>query len=177
MVAELMKGLSITLSHFFKKPVTLKYPDVKMTMYPRFRGLHELHRYENGLERCVCCGLCAAVCPADAIYMEAADNTPTLRLSAGERYAKPDEVGMLRGRGRSPPDRHRECPAPRRPGGTAARRRDADPSRISDRPRGGARPRRPLPFRRGDAPRALGGAGRRHARPHRAPAPHPARRR
>ncbi|HEY6221697.1 MAG TPA: NADH-quinone oxidoreductase subunit NuoI, partial [Candidatus Eisenbacteria bacterium] len=96
MVAELMKGLSITLSHFFKKPVTLKYPDVKMKMYPRFRGLHELHRYENGLERCVCCGLCAAVCPADAIYMEAAENTPTLRFSAGERYAKRYEIDMLR---------------------------------------------------------------------------------
>jgi NADH-quinone oxidoreductase subunit I len=70
MVSELMKGLSITLTHFFKKPVTLKYPDVKMPMFPRFRGLHELHRYANGLERCVCCGLCAAVCPADAIYID-----------------------------------------------------------------------------------------------------------
>jgi len=59
-IPELMKGLSITLSHFFKKPVTLRYPEQRMEMYPRFRGLHELHRYENGLERCVCCGLCAA---------------------------------------------------------------------------------------------------------------------
>jgi NADH-quinone oxidoreductase subunit I len=96
MVAELMKGLSITLSHLFKKPVTLKYPEVKMPMYPRFRGLHELHRYANGLERCVCCGLCAAVCPADAIYMEAAENTPTQRFSAGERYARRYEIDMLR---------------------------------------------------------------------------------
>ena len=96
MVSELMKGLSITLTHFFKKPVTIKYPEVRMTMYPRFRGLHELHRYENGLERCVCCGLCAAVCPADAIYMEAAENTPALRFSAGERYAKRYEIDMLR---------------------------------------------------------------------------------
>ena len=96
MVSELMKGLSITLSHLFRKPVTLQYPDVKMEMYPRFRGLHELHRYENGLERCVCCGLCAAVCPADAIYMEAAENTETERYSAGERYAKRYEIDMLR---------------------------------------------------------------------------------
>jgi NADH-quinone oxidoreductase subunit I len=96
MVSELMKGLSITLSHFFKKPVTIKYPEQRMPMYPRFRGLHELHRYENGLERCVCCGLCAAVCPADAIYMEAAENTPALRFSAGERYAKRYEIDMLR---------------------------------------------------------------------------------
>ena len=96
MVSELLKGLSITLSHFFKKPVTFHYPDEKMPMYPRFRGLHELHRYENGLERCVCCGLCAAVCPADAIYMEAAENSPTLRFSAGERYAKRYEIDMLR---------------------------------------------------------------------------------
>ena len=96
MVQELMKGLSITLSHFFKKPVTLKYPEVRMQMYPRYRGLHELHRYANGLERCVCCGLCAAVCPADAIYMEAAENSGTERYSAGERYAKRYEIDMLR---------------------------------------------------------------------------------
>jgi len=96
MVSELLKGLSITLSHLFKKPVTFHYPDEKMQMFPRFRGLHELHRYENGLERCVCCGLCAAVCPADAIYMEAAENTSTLRFSAGERYAKRYEIDMLR---------------------------------------------------------------------------------
>ena len=96
MISELMKGLSITLSHFFKKPVTLQYPDVRMEMYPRFRGLHELHRYENGLERCVCCGLCAAVCPADAIYMEAAENSETARFSAGERYAKRYDIDMLR---------------------------------------------------------------------------------
>ena len=96
MVSELMKGLSITLTHFFKKPVTLKYPDVRMPMYPRFRGLHELHRYSNGLERCVCCGLCAAVCPADAIYMEAAENTPAQRFSAGERYARIYEINMSR---------------------------------------------------------------------------------
>jgi NADH-quinone oxidoreductase subunit I len=96
MISELMKGLSITLSHFFKKPVTLQYPEVRMEMYPRFRGLHELHRYENGLERCVCCGLCAAVCPADAIYMEAAENSETERYSAGERYAKRYDIDMLR---------------------------------------------------------------------------------
>ena len=96
MVTELMKGLSITLSHFFKKPVTIQYPEQRMPMYPRFRGLHELHRYENGLERCVCCGLCAAVCPADAIYMEAAENTDTERYSAGERYAKRYDIDMLR---------------------------------------------------------------------------------
>jgi NADH-quinone oxidoreductase subunit I len=95
-ITELMRGLSITLSHFFKKPVTLQYPEQRMQMFPRFRGLHELHRYANGLERCVCCGLCAAVCPADAIYMEAAENTTTERYSAGERYAKRYDIDMLR---------------------------------------------------------------------------------
>jgi len=91
-----MRGLSITFSHLFKKPVTLKYPEQRAQMFPRYRGLHELHRYANGLERCVCCGLCAAVCPADAIYMEAAENTETERYSAGERFAKRYEIDMLR---------------------------------------------------------------------------------
>ena len=54
----------------------------------RYRGVHQLQRDENGLEKCVACFLCAAACPADCIYIEAAENTDQLRISGGERYAK-----------------------------------------------------------------------------------------
>ncbi len=86
----LPKGFYTTLKHLFKKPVTRKYPFEKREMAPRYRGKHYLERYDDGTERCVCCGLCAASCPADAIYMEGAEN------ENGERYAKVYEINLLR---------------------------------------------------------------------------------
>ncbi|GAI10793.1 unnamed protein product, partial [marine sediment metagenome] len=71
----------VTMKHMFKKPVTLDYPREKAPMAPRYRGKHYLERYDDGTERCVCCGLCAAACPADAIYMEPEEN------EKGERRA------------------------------------------------------------------------------------------
>ena len=62
--------MSITFKYLFRKPVTVQYPFEKVPMYPRYRGMHFLERYEDGTERCVCCGLCAKACPADCIYME-----------------------------------------------------------------------------------------------------------
>ena len=59
-------------------------------------GAHRLRRYENGLERCVGCALCAAVCPSEAIYLEAAENTKENRVSSGERYAEVYRIHMLR---------------------------------------------------------------------------------
>jgi NADH-quinone oxidoreductase subunit I len=70
--------------------VTVQYPFVKPPMMPRYKGLHFLERYEDGSERCVCCGLCAASCPADAIYMEPAET------EKGERYSKIYEINELR---------------------------------------------------------------------------------
>ncbi len=68
---ELMKGLSLTLKYLFKRKVTINYPHEKNPISSRFRGEHALRRYSNGEERCIACKLCEAVCPAQAIVIEA----------------------------------------------------------------------------------------------------------
>ncbi len=68
---ELAAGLGLTLRYFFKKKVTLNYPYEKGRLSPRFRGEHALRRYPNGEERCIACKLCEAICPAQAITIEA----------------------------------------------------------------------------------------------------------
>ena len=92
----MLKGLVTTLKEFFNKPVTISYPEQKRAVRRRFRGRHKLQRYANGLERCIGCSLCAAACPADAIFVEAAENTDSERYSPGERYARVYEINMLR---------------------------------------------------------------------------------
>ncbi|MGP1354485.1 MAG: NADH-quinone oxidoreductase subunit NuoI, partial [Parasphingopyxis sp.] len=68
---EIVKAHALTLKYFFKPKYTVNYPYEKNPISPRFRGEHALRRYPNGEERCIACKLCEAVCPAQAITIEA----------------------------------------------------------------------------------------------------------
>ena len=93
----IFSGLAITIKHFFKKPVTISYPDETREYSENFRGMHSLKRDENGKERCTACGLCALSCPAEAITMTAAERQPgEENLYREEKYAAVYEINMLR---------------------------------------------------------------------------------
>src|SRR5215831_5660713 len=92
-IAAIAKGMSITFSEMFRPTIVENYPDGDgplrgARIEARFRGAHVLQRDENGLEKCVACFLCAAACPSNCIYIEAAENTAENRISGAERYAK-----------------------------------------------------------------------------------------
>ena len=92
-IAAIAKGMSITFREMFQPTQVENYPDgpgpLKGAKFQeRFRGVHVLQRDENGLEKCVACFLCAAACPSNCIYIEAAENTAEKRVTGAERYAK-----------------------------------------------------------------------------------------
>ncbi len=72
---EIAKGMWVTLKYLFKSKVTINYPYEKSKISPRFKGEHALRRYPNGEERCIACKLCEAICPAQAIYIEAEERS------------------------------------------------------------------------------------------------------
>jgi NADH-quinone oxidoreductase subunit I len=92
----LFRGLFIVFKYGLRRPVTVQYPEEKRLLPPRSRGRHFLTKWEDGAERCVGCELCAIVCPSQAIYVKAAENTPEQTHSHGERYAKDFQINMLR---------------------------------------------------------------------------------
>ncbi|MDQ1357355.1 MAG: NADH-quinone oxidoreductase subunit [Acidimicrobiaceae bacterium] len=91
-----LKGFTISGKQFFQKTVTTQYPEDKRPKPERFHGRHVLNRYEDGMEKCIGCELCAGACPARCIYVRGADNPPDAPVSPGERYGFVYEINFLR---------------------------------------------------------------------------------
>lgn len=96
-IVAVVKGMWLTIRHFFKKKATIQYPEQKRQYSPVYRGQHLLMRDEAGRERCTACGLCALSCPAEAITMIAAERKHgEEHLYREEKYASTYEINMLR---------------------------------------------------------------------------------
>jgi NADH-quinone oxidoreductase subunit I len=96
-LVAILKGLLITIKHFFRKKVTIHYPEQVREMSPVYRGQHMLKRDEQGRENCTACGLCALSCPAEAITMKAEERKADEKhLYREEKYASIYEINMLR---------------------------------------------------------------------------------
>ncbi len=89
-------GFRLTFRHLSRPRVTVSYPEAKRPKQPRQHGRHVLNRYEDGMEKCIGCELCAGVCPANCIYVRGLDNPPDHPVSPGERYGYVYEINYLR---------------------------------------------------------------------------------
>ena len=95
-IKPIAKGFALTYRRLWRKKVTISYPEERREQPERTRWRHVLTRYDDGLEKCIGCSLCAGACPARCIYVEAEENTEENRVSPGERYAVRFEINMLR---------------------------------------------------------------------------------
>lgn len=91
-----LDGFKVTFKTMFEDKVTTRYPFEKRPKPERFHGRHVLNRYEDGMEKCIGCELCAGVCPARCIYVRGRDNPPESPVSPGERYGFVYEINYLR---------------------------------------------------------------------------------
>jgi NADH-quinone oxidoreductase subunit I len=91
-----LEGFRVTFEQLFRPRVTIPYPDEKRPKALRLHGRHVLNRYEDGMEKCIGCELCAGVCPARCIHVRGLDNPPDDPVSPGERYGYVYEINYLR---------------------------------------------------------------------------------